>query len=454
MTTKIENTDKNTDKNIDRTTDRTANEKTRNFTDLNLDPLLLKAVKEQGYETPTPIQEQAIPFLLQGKDLLGCAQTGTGKTAAFALPILQHLHVNKVKLEPKQVRTLILSPTRELAVQIHESFLSYGKHLRLKYAVVFGGVGQGPQVSSLAHGVDVLIATPGRLLDLLGQRCLFLNKVEIFVLDEADRMLDMGFLPDVKRILPILSKKRQTLFFSATMPKDIKALADSMLQDPIHIKVAPVSSTVELIHQSVMYVDKAKKKDLLMHLLEDHQFQKVIIFTRTKHGANRLSDTLMSLRVKSEAIHGNKSQNARQRALENLRSGKNRVLVATDIVARGIDIDNISHVINYELPADSESYVHRIGRTARAGTKGIAISLCDSEERSYLRDIEKLIGKAIPLIKEQPFHSRYVEDAKILSKGQAKALIEGKGRGGRNAGKRPFQKNRKPTSGGHRSKPF
>lgn len=432
---------------------------TKKFSDLKLDALIQKAIEEQGYERPTPIQEQSIPYLLEGKDLLGCAQTGTGKTAAFALPILQHLHQNRVKLETKQVRTLILSPTRELAVQIHESFLNYGKHLKLKYAVIFGGVGQGQQVAALSHGVDVLIATPGRLLDLMKQRCLFLNKVEIFVLDEADRMLDMGFLPDIKRVLPVLPKNRQTLFFSATMPKDIKTLADSMLNQPINVKVAPVASTAEMINQSVMYVDKAKKKDLLMHLLDDNNFNKVIIFTRTKHGANRLSDSLMSMRIKSEAIHGNKSQNARQRALENLRNGKNRVLVATDIVARGIDIDNISHVINYELPADSESYVHRIGRTARAGAQGIAISLCDSEERSYLRDIEKLIGKAIPIIKEQPFHSRYVEEAKILSKGQAKAIIEGKrggGGGGRPAknNKRFFNRNNKPSSGGNKSKSF
>jgi ATP-dependent RNA helicase RhlE len=432
---------------------------TKKFSDLKLDALIQKAIEEQGYERPTPIQEQSIPYLLEGKDLLGCAQTGTGKTAAFALPILQHLHQNRIKLEPKQVRTLILSPTRELAVQIHESFLNYGKHLKLKYSVIFGGVGQGQQVASLSHGVDVLIATPGRLLDLMKQRCLFLNKVEIFVLDEADRMLDMGFLPDIKRVLPVLPKNRQTLFFSATMPKDIKTLADSMLNQPINVKVAPVASTAEMINQSVMYVDKAKKKDLLMHLLDDNNFNKVIIFTRTKHGANRLSDSLMSMRIKSEAIHGNKSQNARQRALENLRNGKNRVLVATDIVARGIDIDNISHVINYELPADSESYVHRIGRTARAGAQGIAISLCDSEERSYLRDIEKLIGKAIPIIKEQPFHSRYVEEAKILSKGQAKAIIEGK-RGGGGGGrpsknnKRFFNRNNKPSSGGNKSKSF
>lgn len=401
---------------------------TLKFSDLNLHPLILKAIEEQGYVNPTPIQSQAIPHLLLGKDLLGCAQTGTGKTAAFALPLLNKLYAEKTPLERKQVRALILSPTRELAVQINDSFLTYGKHLKLKTAVIYGGVSQGQQVSALSTGVDVLIATPGRLLDLIKQKHIQLSKTEFFVLDEADRMLDMGFLPDVKRLLPLLTARKQTLLFSATMPKDIQQLAESLLKNPVQVKVAPVASTAELINQSVMYVDKTRKRDLLVHLLKDHALHKVIIFTRTKHGANRLSDTLMSLKISSEAIHGNKSQNARQRALENLRNGKNRVLVATDIVARGIDIDDISHVINYELPADSESYVHRIGRTARAGTQGAAISLCDSDERSYLREIEKLIGKAIPLNKEQPFHSRFVEEAKILSKGQAKAIIEGRGK--------------------------
>lgn len=419
------------------------------FSDLNLNPLILKAIEEQGYENPTPIQEQSIPHLLQGKDLLGCAQTGTGKTAAFALPILNRLGQNRIRLEPKQVRTLILSPTRELAVQIHESFLNYGKHLKLRTAVIFGGVSQGQQVSALSNGVDVLIATPGRLLDLINQRFIQLHKTEVLVLDEADRMLDMGFLPDVKRILPLVPASRQTLLFSATMPKDIQDLANSLLKDPVKVKVAPVSSTAELINQSVMYVDKSKKRELLVHLLQDNSLHRVIIFTRTKHGANRLSDTLMSLKIPSEAIHGNKSQNARQRALENLKNGKNRVLVATDLVARGIDIDNISHVINYELPADSESYVHRIGRTARAGAQGVAISLCDSEERSYLREIEKLIGKEIPLNKNQPYHSRFVEEAKILSKGQAKALIEGKNRPQRKGNKKWFFK--KKSKGGSSS---
>ncbi|MCB0370597.1 MAG: DEAD/DEAH box helicase [Bdellovibrionales bacterium] len=401
---------------------------TLKFTDLSLHPLILKAIEEQGYKTPTPIQAEAIPHLLQGKDLLGCAQTGTGKTAAFSLPLLNKIYSDKKTTERKQTRALILSPTRELAVQIHESFQVYGKYLNLKTAVIFGGVSQGNQVSALSKGVDILIATPGRLLDLIQQKHLQLSKTEFLVLDEADRMLDMGFLPDVKRLLPLLGNRKQTLLLSATMPKDIQKLAETLLKDPVSVKVAPVSSTAELINQSVMYVDKSRKKDLLVHLLQDNTLHRVIIFTRTKHGANRLSDTLMSLKIPSEAIHGNKSQNARQRALENLKNGKNRVLVATDIVARGIDIDDISHVINFELPADSESYVHRIGRTARAGSQGIAISLCDSEERSYLRDIEKLIGKSIPLIKEHPFHSRFVEEAKVLSKGKAKALIEGQGR--------------------------
>lgn len=407
--------------------------KTVLFENFELNPLILKALKELKYESPTPIQALAIPHLLVGKDLLGLAQTGTGKTAAFALPLLQKISAERGKLEPKQVRSLILVPTRELAVQINDSFKSYGQFLKFKMAVVFGGVGQAPQVTALSHGVDVLIATPGRLLDLWQQRHLSLSKVEVFILDEADRMLDMGFLPDIHRLVPSLPIKRQNLFFSATMPKEIRKLSETLLKEPITVSVAPVSSTAEKIAQSVMFVDKSKKRDLLVHLLRDQALHKVIIFTRTKHGANRLSDVLQTYKISSEAIHGNKSQNARQRALENLRVGKNRVIVATDVMARGIDIDNISHVINYELPADSESYVHRIGRTARAGAEGIAISFCDSEEKAYLKDIEKLIGKDIPLVTEQPFHSQYVVEAKVLSKGKAKALIEGE-RGGRRGG--------------------
>ncbi|UYL09130.1 DEAD/DEAH box helicase [Bdellovibrio sp. SKB1291214] len=394
------------------------------FSDLPLVEPIQRAVAETGYTTPTPIQQQAIPYLLEGRDLLGCAQTGTGKTAAFALPILNHLAKQWNRAEPKHARVLVLAPTRELAIQIHESFQTYGKHLKIRTAVIFGGVGQTPQVKALSSGVDVLIATPGRLLDLIQQKYLKLDKLEVFVLDEADRMLDMGFLPDIRKVLTYLPKLRQNLFFSATMPKEIQKLADSLLVNPAKVEVAPVSSTAEMIEQSVMFVDKSKKRDLLRHLLDDKSFDKVIVFTRTKHGANRVAEGLAKNRIPAEAIHGNKSQNARQRSLENLREGKIRVLVATDIAARGIDIDGISHVINFELPNESESYVHRIGRTARAGTQGVAIAFCDAEERAYLRDIERLIGKSIPVVTDQPYHSEEVAGSKILSKGKAKAMIE------------------------------
>lgn len=400
---------------------------TTKFTDLPLIEPLQKAVAESGYTNPTPIQIQSIPHLLEGRDLLGSAQTGTGKTAAFALPMLQTLYKNHRRPEPKHPRALILSPTRELAIQIHDSFKTYGKHIRMRYSVIFGGVNQGPQTKELAAGVDVLIATPGRLLDLIQQKYVHLNKLEVFVLDEADRMLDMGFLPDIRKIVQLLPAQRQNLFFSATMPHDIKKLADSLLTNPVRVEVNPVSSTAEMIEQSVMFVDKSKKRDLLRTLLKDKAFQRVIVFTRTKHGANRVVETLQKNQIPAEAIHGNKSQNARQRALENLREGRIRVLVATDIAARGIDIDNITHVINFELPHETESYVHRIGRTARAGQQGQAIAFCDAEEKSFLRDIEKLIGKTIPVIKDQPYHSEEVEKAAIMSKGKAKAIIEGRG---------------------------
>jgi ATP-dependent RNA helicase RhlE len=406
------------------------------FSDLNLDPLLLKAIEATGYTNPTPIQEQSIPHVLLGRDILGAAQTGTGKTAAFALPILNHLIKHPAQAAPKHARVLVVSPTRELAVQIHESFLSYGKFTRLKATVVFGGVGQEHQVRSMAQGVDVLIATPGRLLDLIQQRKVVLSGLEIFVLDEADRMLDMGFLPDVRRVVKLLPAKRQNLFFSATMPKEIKGLADSLLSNPIEVKVTPVASTVEKIQQSVMFVEKSRKKDLLLEMLRNQSMKKVIVFTRTKHGANRLAEALTKSSISTQAIHGNKSQNARQQALENLRTGRNRVLVATDIVARGIDIDNITHVVNYELPNDPESYVHRIGRTARAGQSGIAISLCDAEEKAYLKDIEKLIAIEIDRERDHRFHSDAVENARAMSKGKAKAAIEGRRGGGGGGGNR------------------
>ncbi len=397
------------------------------FKDLGLAEPLLKAIVETGYTTPTPIQLAAIPPLLEGRDLLGCAQTGTGKTAAFALPILDRLSKAAKRPIARHAKVLILTPTRELAIQIHESFRTYGKNVHLKYAVVYGGVGQAPQVKNVSQGVDVLVATPGRLIDLIEQRHINLSALEVFVLDEADRMLDMGFIHAIRRVIGMLPRKRHNLFFSATMPPDIEKLASTMLVDPVRIEVTPASSTVERIQQSIMFVEKNRKSDLLRHVLQDKSLRRVIVFTRTKHGANKVVETLEKNQISSAAIHGNKSQTARQRALEDFRAGKVRVLVATDIAARGIDIDDITHVINYEVPNISESYVHRIGRTARAGSDGIAISFCDLEERSFLKDIEKLIGIKIPVVVDQPYHSNAVASGALLSKGKAKAQIEGGG---------------------------
>ncbi len=373
------------------------------FQELNLIVPIQKALAEEGYTQPTPIQQQAIPIALTGKDLLGCAQTGTGKTAAFAIPILQRLYATKPNRPNNHIGALILTPTRELAIQIGDSFTAYGRHTGLKNFVIFGGVGQTPQTQALKRGVDVLIATPGRLLDLIDQRFIDLSHIEIFVLDEADRMLDMGFINDVKKVLKKLPAKKQTLFFSATMPKDIQQLADSILNNPAQVAVTPVSSTVEIIQQSVYYVEKGSKKDLLRHILKDTTIASALVFTRTKHGANKVEKDLNAVGIRSEAIHGNKSQNARQAALTNFKSGKTRVLVATDIAARGIDVDQLSHVINFELPNVPETYVHRIGRTGRAGASGIAISFCDAEERPFLKDINKLIAKQIPIVDEHPF---------------------------------------------------
>lgn len=396
------------------------------FAELKLIEPLKLALGQAGYIHPTPIQAEAIPSLLEGRDLLGCAQTGTGKTAAFALPILHRLVEAQKKALPRHTRVLVLTPTRELAIQVHDSFATYGKNLHLKYAVVYGGVGQSPQVKALSQGVDVLVATPGRLMDLIEQGFIKLTGLEVFVLDEADRMLDMGFIHDIKKILKLLPPKRHNLFFSATMPPDIEKLANSILINPVRVEVTPISSTAELISQTVMFVDRDNKRPLLRHILQDEKLKRVIVFSRTKHGANKIVDYLGKAGIIAEAIHGNKSQTARQRALENFRSGQTRVLIATDIAARGIDIDDISHVINYDLPNESESYVHRIGRTARAGASGVAISFCDSEEKAFLKDIEKLIGKRIPLIEDQPFHSQVVVDSKLLSVGKAKTLIDGR----------------------------
>lgn len=422
----------------------------KTFSELKLSEPIQRAVAESGYTSPTPIQAQAIPHLLEGRDLLGCAQTGTGKTAAFSLPILERLSRSNRRAQPRQARVLVLTPTRELALQIHESFETYGKYLRLKSCVIFGGVSQVPQVKAMSQGVDVLIATPGRLLDLIQQRYVDLRGLEVFVLDEADRMLDMGFINDIRKIIPLLPSKRHNLFFSATMPPEIEKLASSLLQDPVRIEVTPVSSTAERIEQSVMFVERTRKKDLLRHLMKDKALKRIIVFTRTKRGANQVSEVLAKNGIPSAAIHGNKSQGARQRALEEFRTGRIRVLVATDIAARGIDIDGITHVINFELPNVAESYVHRIGRTARAGADGAAISFCDFEERAYLKDIEKLTRQQIPVDTSQPYHSLDVANATPMSKGKAKAAIEGRSGGGgpRAAGKR--RRPRRPERGGFR----
>ena len=378
------------------------------FEDLNLIEPILRALKTEGYTTPTPIQEQAIPILLQERDLLGCAQTGTGKTAAFAIPILQILSEKQIFDKAKRpIKCLILTPTRELAIQINESFAAYGRHLFLRNTVIFGGVSQHPQTDALRNGVDILIATPGRLLDLMNQNFVQLNQLQMFVLDEADRMLDMGFVHDVKKIIAKIPPKRQTLFFSATMPTEIQKLADSILTNPLKVEVTPVSTTAETITQHLYFLEKGDKKKLLADLLKDKSIVSALVFTRTKHGADKVVKDLQALQVKAEAIHGNKSQNARQRALNNFKSGDTRVLVATDIAARGIDVDNLSHVINYELPNIPETYVHRIGRTGRAGASGIAFSFCDEEEVEFLKDIQKLINKQIPVVSDHPYAANF-----------------------------------------------
>ena len=374
-----------------------------NFTDLNLIDPIAKALKEEGYTQPTPIQQKSIPHILQGRDLLGTAQTGTGKTAAFAIPILQNLAVKNQK--NNHIKVLILTPTRELAIQIDESFKSYGRHLKLRNLVVFGGVKQAAQENALRRGVDILVATPGRLLDFISQGIISLKHLEVFVLDEADRMLDMGFVHDVKRIIKLLPSKRQTLFFSATFPDEINKLASSMLTNPIQVEVAPVSATADTIQQKVYFVDKDNKLDLLTHILQQDIKESVLVFSRTKHGADKIARKLQSHKISAEAIHGNKSQNQRQNALSNFKSGKTRILVATDIAARGIDIDELKYVVNFELSDVSETYVHRIGRTGRAGSEGSSISFVDGLDLLNLKNTEKLIGKKIPVEKEHPFHT-------------------------------------------------
>ncbi len=373
------------------------------FNELNLIAPILQALETEGYTQPTPIQEQSIPILLQRKDLLGCAQTGTGKTAAFAIPILQILHQEHAERTHKNIKTLILTPTRELAIQINESFAAYGRNLRIRHTVIFGGVPQGAQVQALQRGVDILIATPGRLLDLMNQGYINLTNISIFVLDEADRMLDMGFIHDVKRVVAKLPLKRQTLFFSATMPPEIQKLANTILTKPEMVAVTPPATTAELVEQSVYFVGQKDKRQLLQFVLQDKSIKTALVFTRTKHGADKVVKDLNKEGISAEAIHGNKSQNARQRALSNFKEGKIRVLVATDIAARGIDVDLLSHVINYEIPEVPETYVHRIGRTGRAGASGTAMSFCDAEEMQDWRNILKLTSQKIPVVEGHPF---------------------------------------------------
>jgi ATP-dependent RNA helicase RhlE len=404
------------------------------FDELNLIDPILKALKEEGYTTPTPIQEQAIPHVLEGKDLLGVAQTGTGKTAAFTVPILQVLHrtAQVSNHAARAIRCLVLTPTRELAIQINESFGAYGRHLaQIRHTVIFGGVSQGSQVAQLKRGVEVLIATPGRLLDLMNQGFVDLRQVEVFVLDEADRMLDMGFINDIKRILPKLPTKRQTLFFSATMPGQIQELASTILRpNPIRVAVTPVSSTADTVTQSVYLVENNDKPALLRHILQDKDIKRVLVFTRTKHGADKVVKALAANQIPAEAIHGNKSQNHRQRALSNFKAGSTRVLVATDIAARGIDVDELTHVINYEIPNEPETYVHRIGRTGRAGAFGTAFSFVEDEERAYLQDIQKLISRQIDVEAEHPFVSGRIKP--VMLHGNER-IIRPKGPAGRPA---------------------
>jgi ATP-dependent RNA helicase RhlE len=420
------------------------------FNEFGLAEPILRSLSEEKYVTPTPIQAQTIPLVLQRRDVVGIAQTGTGKTAAFALPILNHLAANRVRPQPKHCRVLVLSPTRELSGQILDSFRTYGRHLRLQSALAIGGVNMGPQVRAVAHGVDVLVATPGRLLDL-AKGSLRLDAVEVFVLDEADRMLDMGFIHDIRKIVAKLPKERQTLLFSATMPADIAELARHMLKDPAKVSVTPQATTVERIAQSVIHVDRGGKPKLLADILRREPVERVLVFTRTKHGADKVVRGLNKDGIAAEAIHGNKSQNQRERVLKNFRDGRVRTLVATDIAARGIDVEGISHVINFDLPNIPESYVHRIGRTARAGADGVAISLCSHDERPYLRDIERLIRMAIPASGEakpsgqhapQP-HGRNGHHRQAQNRNEQHSR-NGQGRKGRGNGGRPQHSDRKP----------
>lgn len=419
----------------------------------------MQALREEGYHTPTPIQQQAIPPVLQRRDLLGCAQTGTGKTAAFALPLLQLMHEHPVEgHHQRPIRALVLTPTRELAIQIEESFRAYGRHLPLRTLVIFGGVSQVPQVQALHRGVDILVATPGRLLDLLQQQQLTLQHIRYFVLDEADRMLDMGFVHDVRKVIAKLPQRRQTLFFSATMPAEIQQLADSILHEPVKVEVTPVSSTADTVKQQLYFVGKKAKTSLLVHLLEDSAISTALVFSRTKHGADRIAKNLSRAGIRAAAIHGDKSQGARQTALSDFKTGRLRILVATDIAARGIDIDDLGYVFNYDLPNVPETYVHRIGRTGRAGASGKAISFCDQEEKAYLKDIEKLIRKQVPVVSGHPFEASFnepVDTPPPSTQGQGNRRPQGRPQGqsnqrqgSRNSGAtQPGGRQRQPSTG-------
>jgi ATP-dependent RNA helicase RhlE len=427
------------------------------FTQLGLHESILKALSEAGYAEPTPIQAQAIPPALEGRDLLACAQTGTGKTAAFSLPMLDLLS-RQAGNNPgrRPIQALILTPTRELAIQIGESLEAYGKYLKLYFSVIYGGVSQRPQEKALRRGVDILVATPGRLLDLMNQGIVHLGDLQFFVLDEADRMLDMGFVHDVRRVLKVLPAQRQSLFFSATMPKAIIDLAGGILHDPVRVEVTPPATTVELIDQSVYFVEKRQKRHLLKHLLESHDIDTALVFTRTKHAANKVAQGLTNAGIQAEAIHGNKSQNARQQALSNFKRRRTRVLVATDIASRGIDVDALSHVINYDLPNEPETYVHRIGRTGRAGESGVALSFCDVEEKTYLRDIVRLIKHQIPVVEDHPFPMNDAEVLAARENAPAPSYGRGGGGGGRGprggGGARGGSSRRSGSGGGNRSR--
>jgi ATP-dependent RNA helicase RhlE len=418
------------------------------FSGLNLAQPILRAITDGGYTTPTPIQEKSIPALLQGRDLLGVAQTGTGKTAAFALPLLHRLSETPRKAQSRKPLALILAPTRELASQINDSLRIYGRHVHLRSCVIFGGTSARPQIQALNRGVHIAVATPGRLLDLMNQGHLRLDAIEVFILDEADRMLDMGFIHDVKKIIAAVPNKRQTLLFSATMPNSVQGLADGLLRDPVRVEITPSATTVEKIDQRVLFVPKDKKRALLGELMNNQDIKRVLIFTRTKHGADRVARHLHQCGVQSDAIHGNKAQNARQRALKSFRSGHIRALVATDIAARGIDVDGVTHVINFDLPNDPESYVHRIGRTARAGATGMAISFCDHDERAYLRDIEKTIRQGVEVIVDHPYHSvEIANDPGTAKRPPERGGFKGKKRSGNGNG--PGQRHRQNRGRGY-----